>query len=560
MENHDQFEAINAQELIHIYNCIRQFRTSEAFWAAADGVEASPVKQGFLLRILSRRDSVAHLRNDYDRIRQLAEQGNPYMQYALARLNDCVPAADNAPELKKRYYTLAMEAGIADARACLALCWRDGDFGESDPDRYEAELSRALDEGSDKAAQLRMNNMIHGWHGCPRDPQAVCDMIEDYLDGLQEYEIDPYYFALLGDADKELGRTGAAAADYKKAIAYGDRSAFFSLGYTTCFDLDDNLADREEFFHIMKEARAAGAVDGYVAAALLLNDETFDAMSDQEQKTTHDLLDEELRIAIQMGDAVAAEYLGSYYEFGSYGFRQDDAEAWACYSTGSTLQGGGSCFRHLGRMVLEEHTAPAGIDAEYGYECYYRALLQNIDTLADVIHGYKTGHLARHAEMIESTFLPEYESQCGEILDDHDEDLDDDGYDDGHEYLFDGEPEREVGEDSWNVDPDVSLRCCGDIAVEAEKRVKAAAGGPVEMGDLLGSYLNHADRLISSCAHLDRLCRLNSRMLQCLTGHPHSRLHLLYRQRAVLEQIQSHDESALSQLEAVTAEIQRLDK
>lgn len=47
--------------------------------------------------------------------------------------------------------------------------------------------------------------------------------------------------------------------------------------------------------------------------------------------------------------------------------------------------------------------------------------------------------------MIECKWLPEYEQRVGEMMDDHE--VDGDEYDDGYEYLYDGEPEREIEED-----------------------------------------------------------------------------------------------------------------
>lgn len=75
------------------------------------------------------------------------------------------------------------------------------------------------------------------------------------------------------------------------------------------------------------------------------------------------------------------------------------------------------------------------------------------DLLEVVIRGYKNGFLTHHAAMIERKWLPEYEKWVGELMDDHD--IDSDEYDDGHEYLYDGdpefllqmEPEREIEED-----------------------------------------------------------------------------------------------------------------
>ena len=105
-------------------------------------------------------------------------------------------------------------------------------------------------------------------------------------------------------------------------------------------------------------------------------------------------------------------------------------------------------------MVLDDGTAPSSYSEGYAYECAYKGLLLGADNLLEVvIRGYKNGFLTHHAAMIERKWLPEYEKWVGEMMDDHE--IDSDEYDDGHEYLYDGdpefllhmEPEREIEED-----------------------------------------------------------------------------------------------------------------
>ena len=79
---------------------------------------------------LYKKNHIVMLREDMDGIRELADSGNPYMQYTYARLHDVLLPQPDSVETFEKYYTLAMESGIADAKMQLAFAYRDGDFGE----------------------------------------------------------------------------------------------------------------------------------------------------------------------------------------------------------------------------------------------------------------------------------------------------------------------------------------------------------------------------------------------------------------------------------------------
>ena len=128
-----------------IQDLINSYRTAEAFWEAADGVMDDSVKQYFFVLILSQRNNVAQLVDRIDDIREAAESGNPFMQYAYARYLDTFEPTPDSDRIKERYYNLAIDAGIADAHTFLAMAYRDGDFGEADIARYHSEMDKAMD-------------------------------------------------------------------------------------------------------------------------------------------------------------------------------------------------------------------------------------------------------------------------------------------------------------------------------------------------------------------------------------------------------------------------------
>ncbi len=79
-----------------IQQLIIDYHTREAFWAAAENVEQDTTHQAYFLRLLRARNNVVQLQEDLPRIQQMADGGNPYMQYALARLHDCLQFQPNS--------------------------------------------------------------------------------------------------------------------------------------------------------------------------------------------------------------------------------------------------------------------------------------------------------------------------------------------------------------------------------------------------------------------------------------------------------------------------------
>ena len=64
------------------------YRSAEAFWAAAENVMTDSYSQAMFLRIANNKNHIAQLYEDIDKIKTLADKGNPYMQFAFARLHD----------------------------------------------------------------------------------------------------------------------------------------------------------------------------------------------------------------------------------------------------------------------------------------------------------------------------------------------------------------------------------------------------------------------------------------------------------------------------------------
>lgn len=71
-------------------NLILNYKIVEAFWALADKMEDDLKCRKYFIRLVGLRNNVGLLRDEMDKIQALAEQGNPFMQYAFARYHDCL--------------------------------------------------------------------------------------------------------------------------------------------------------------------------------------------------------------------------------------------------------------------------------------------------------------------------------------------------------------------------------------------------------------------------------------------------------------------------------------
>lgn len=290
-----------------IQDLINSYRTAEAFWEAADGVMDDSVKQYFFVLILSQRNNVAQLVDRIDDIREAAESGNPFMQYAYARYLDTFEPTPDSDRIKERYYNLAIDAGIADARTFLAMAYRDGDFGEADIARYHSEMDKA---------------------------------------------------------------------------------------------------------------REAGASDGYLDYAMLIDQELYETLNADDRKECTELMRDRLTAAYSYGDSSAAMFLGSYYANGLLGFPQDYGQAWSWYSGGAILRNR-NCYVAMADLILKDHYSTGNAhEEEYAYECRYKALLLGDDeSLWEVVDAYNHGHLTHHAAAIEQVYLPRYLDEQDDIAD-----------------------------------------------------------------------------------------------------------------------------------------------
>lgn len=529
-----------------------EYKSADAFWAAAENVMTDTYSQTMFLRIVNHKNHIINLLDDIDKIRELADGGNPYMQYAYARLHDVLALEADSANIYEKYYTLAMEAGIADARMQLAFSWRDCDFGEVDLRRFRNYMEQALEEGSERAAQYKLHEIIFGSDGVKSDPENALHIIDRYLKECVD-EPDPYFYRLMAMAEEKLGMKEEAAADYQTATQKGDSESFFYLAILTCCNDEGNVLDYERFSEIMGQGQDAGAASAYLETSMLISPEAFDTMDDDTKAQVSKLLVEQLVLSSSMGDGDAAYFLGSYYEDGMYGLEQDYGKAWQLYAEGATKRSAYG-YESLSRMILEDGTAPENYGEEFGYECAYRAYVLGCDTLETLIRGYKNGFLTHHAAVIEEFYLPRYEQELGNEDYDEPEIEEDDWtcYDDPDIVV----PEYKSSQTS-RQNPDELLKTCMECVKQAKEAMKDY-NSPWMVAELARKYADAAE-ILKGYEHLvNTLYSLNKEMLEQIYDHPRLKLRLLRIQLSVLRYIEAVNGHDLGITEDVRDEIGEL--
>lgn len=536
-----------------IQSLISNRKIREAFNESAKGVLTDSVCQACFLQILRVANNVAILEDNMDSIRESAEQGNPYMQLAYGRLHECMMSKPESVDTYVKYYKLATEAGIADARAYLALSYRDGDFGEVDLQKYHDELKRAKEEGSERAAQQIIRDIIFGNNGIEADPRKAGDDIRKLIENCnaEETKIDPCWYSLMADADRELGRRGAAMDEYETAFDNGYMPALFNLAFLSCCDDNGNIVDKKEYEKIMNRGRECMCSDSYLTYSMLVDDEEYENCTDEQKKHIHKQIGEDLMVASRLGDGFGCYYSGTYFENGTMGYTQDYAEAFSHYVRGSILRNT-LCYEAMVRMILDDHTAPEEYDEKYAYNAAYTCLMLGGETLEEVIRGYKNGYLAEHSVAIEQVYMPRYEQQVGDIMDDHDIDDDEEAIIDDPESFY--AAEREVEEDDWTMDPDIDIRLqeCVEIAESVKERVHNHDKEWENTG-LVRRFISITESLMNEEMPLDSLYKVSEELADFIFDHPRLKLEFLRQQYRLLRKIEeTHGEEL-----GVTEEIQK---
>ena len=245
-----------------IPSLIKEFKYRDAFWAAAQDVMTDNESKLYFLRIVNTISFLVHLDEDIDAIKADADEGNPYMKLAYARLHDYLQYYSNSLNECIDYYEQAANEGVADAWAHLALLYASGRMGEKYIDKYHELIEKAMERGSYRAIEMKTYDLIYGRYNVVKNPQKAQETLERYIKECEEKGIDiPYlgkFYQILGDAYEALGDKEKAAENYQRSIELGNNGGFYDLAIVKYYDYDDGITDEDKFEELMLMGEDAG--------------------------------------------------------------------------------------------------------------------------------------------------------------------------------------------------------------------------------------------------------------------------------------------------------------
>ena len=552
-----------------IPSLIKEFKYRDAFWAAAQDVMTDNDSKLYFLRIVNTISFLVHLDEDIDAIKADADEGNPYMKLAYARLHDYLQYYSNSLNECIDYYEQAANEGVADAWAHLAQLYASGRMGEKYIDKYHELIEKAMERGSYRAIEMKTYDLIYGRYNVVKNPQKAQETLERYIKECEEKGIDiPYlgkFYQILGDAYEALGDKEKAAENYQRSIELGNNGGFYDLAIVKYYDYDDGITDEDKFEELMLMGEDAGDPRAYYFLVFFISPNIYDQLGDDSKKEAKKEYFRQLELAKYYGEGYAAYLLGEIYERGLYDTEVDYEKAFSEYARGG-LFNSDMCLKAMARMILKDKTSPTQYNKDFGYECAYSAMLYGGDTLDWVIEGYKSGYLTAHAAAIEMKYLPEYEKKH-EYNDDNDVDdsfdIDDDdneieknkedGIEEALEDLYPGLCNKNAPE-GMTLDDGIEQL---EKIIERSEEILRERECTCELTEITKEYICLACWLSGYTHLVNKLYSLNKKMLDMISDHPRLKLKLLHIQLDVLHdiEVQSNAPYGLSITQDVEYEI-----
>lgn len=535
---------------------MRQYKVAEAYERLLPMIDTDDMAAAMLLQLVRPLVHMFKLHDYADGMKAGAESGNRYMQYLWAHYHDAVRPGVESAGIIEEYYTRAMNAGIADARALLAFTWKVGEGRAVDLDRYVSETSRAIEEGSIYGVLQRINQIIYGNSGFEADPQKGLELAQAYIRQSEERGmlVAPQFYSCSAHACSVMGRKDEAAGWYRKAFEEGDPNACYWWATEAAFDEDWVLTDMQKFMDITEKGREFDNATAYLELFTMLDKETYqENYSEELKKEVTDALKTQLETAWQLGSADGAEFLGMLYLDADYGFPRDPEKAFSWFARAAVWHNG-AAYGHMAKMI-RSGVAPERYGEDYQHECEIRALrLGAKDMLDDVVEAYRNGALTHYAAEIEKYYLPLYEKAHAEKEDGEEEEKPEEGSvtDSRKRYrdLLKACPEGPLG--SCVTDLQDYCDLCS-LCIELSGQNMADMDRSWETTEMARVFLRLATHLEGFDHLINYLYWAVGKMTECVWDHPRlklelMRLHLLVARR--IEAQTGHDLSAAEDLQS----------
>lgn len=431
------------QELHSVHLCLDEPRYGEMFEnmcfdeLITDALSFSTVMSEktakYFLRVFYLRTSVFMVSDEsIALIKQAADAGNRYAQFAYGRYHVLRKVDENSGTLSLKYFQMAHEQGLYDATAAISQAWDYGYMGMVNRSTAQQLLLEALKHESDFAAIIQMKHLLFSHHGSTPQPKVALEVARGLRDrdakACTPSSIWLYFIAL---AYNGLGNSDEARCFFAHSARMGVADAWYDIALMKAeYNDDGTVANLSEFRQALSEGTKHHNPDCLTMLAAIAQDE-FPDLNDEER--TDELAAEIIGMyekSHSWGDACAAVLLGDIYYYGNLNQTENGQTAWMWYAR-AALWDNQQAYEKMYAMVHDHY-----IDADQSF-CDHLALngarLGSKKLLAETVMAYTHGRLTEFAAEIEQYYCPVFDSDDFTISDtDNDEEVtpeppDDDG-------------------------------------------------------------------------------------------------------------------------------------
>ncbi|MGN1246897.1 MAG: hypothetical protein ACI4UN_09700 [Muribaculaceae bacterium] len=354
-------------------------------------------------------------------IKQAADAGNRYAQFAYGRYHILKEVDENSGTISLKYFQMAQEQGLYDATAAISQACDNGDMGMVDRSKAQQLLLEALEHESDFAAVIRLKHLLFGHHGSHPQPQLALEIARSLRDRDAKLGTPSgiwifYYAIALSDLDKK----DDARHYFAHAARMGVVDAWYDLALSECkFDDNGNLINAETFKKALNEGINHHSSDCLTMLASIRYDE-FPNLSDVER--TDECAAEIISMfekSYSWGDACAALMLGNIFYYGDVTQEENNKTAFSWYAK-AALWDNTEAYEKMYGMVRDHY-----IDADQSFSDHLAlngTRLGSKKLLAETVMAYTYGRLTEFAAEIEQYYCPIFDSDDFTIDDPYNDD------------------------------------------------------------------------------------------------------------------------------------------
>ena len=282
-----------------------------------------------------------------EKVKKTAEKGYPLAKYVLGRYYQVVKPEGSTMGDAGALLKAAADDGIADAYWALATMVEQGYYGPVNTETYDSLMGSALEKGCGMAIRKQLLDIVYGLHGMKANPKKAIDTVVNKIYINEEAEKTyPYFYAVMGDAYKEMGNESKADECYEKAVDLGYFEASASRFVNKISG--PNAEFNREMFNFLLDFGCDGKDPNSFLYRALEGVHFYENKDVTQQQVLTMKIKEDLEKAVDLGQGRAAFYLGYCHYYGK-GVTQDYEKAFLYFSRAASFDEG-DAINMLGLM------------------------------------------------------------------------------------------------------------------------------------------------------------------------------------------------------------------